>query len=161
FPGERFFERLTRLDVTADDVPEARENATGGRASLDEHAALMVSNQGTDARWSPHAGSPRAGRRRVLDGETADALRVLTVSPVGRRDGVFVVEDPQAIERLQELVAVVAEVLAFEAPAVLVAMEPLDHEDATRLQRFDDLRGVAGDGRVHVHPHDQIPPFGP
>src|SRR5262245_38471516 len=91
--------------------------------------------------------------------EPYDRCLLPALLPVGGGDRVLIVQDPQVLEGFEQFVTLVAEVLALYAPPVEVAMEPLDHEEASRLQRLNDFLRVTRDHGVHVHPHHQIPPL--
>src|SRR4030095_1838316 len=77
--------------------------------------------------------------------------------PVGVADGVLIIEDPQAIECSGKFVTAVTDVPPLQALPIEISMEPLNHNDSPGLQRVDDLRRVARDHCVHVHPHPQAP----
>src|SRR4029453_5941933 len=104
--------------------------------------------------------SPCIARGLFSDGEEPyDRRRLPTRLPVGGGDRVLIVQDSQALEGFEQLVTLVTEELALHAPPVEVAMEPLDHEEASRLQRLNDFLGVARKHGGHVHPPHQIPPL--
>ena len=73
-------------------------------------------------------------RGRFSYGEESYDRRLLPAPlPVGGGDSVLIVQDPQAIKGFEQLVTPVAEVPALHTLPVEVAMEPLDHEEASGL----------------------------
>ena len=73
--------------------------------------------------WSRAVKSPCIARGLFSDGEEPYDRRLLPARlPVGGGDRVLIVQDSQALEGFEQLVTLVAEVLALHAPPVEVAM---------------------------------------